>query len=116
MAAACVATTCVLTAYMAASTVHLVSMEVIEGPISTRRKWTMVAVMWIKAVINVAVKALWTMKPGTGSDEDTAGKPLRAVVPVWSAAVRGVVEVPIRANGRHSDIDRDLGGCRACNA
>jgi hypothetical protein len=36
-----------------ASITHLVSVEVIEGRLSTLRMWTNVAVMWIEAVINV---------------------------------------------------------------
>ena len=105
MAAACVAA-----AYVTAARTHLVSMEVIEGLVSTSRKWTTVAVMWIEAVINVAVEFVGVVEPGTGSDEDASGEPLGPVVPVWSAVVRGVVEVAIRANRRCSDIDGDLGG------
>jgi len=108
--AACVA------ACVAAPITHLVSAEVIEGLVSTSRKWTTVAVMWIEAVIHVAVEVVGAMEPGAGSDKDTAAEPLRPVVPVWSAVVRGVVEVAIRANRRCSDIDGNLGGCRARDA
>jgi hypothetical protein len=41
---------------VAAPITHLVSTEVIEGVVSTFRVWTMVAVMWIEAVVNVAVE------------------------------------------------------------
>src|SRR5258706_16442270 len=95
---------------------HLVPREVIEGFVPTSRNWTTVAMMWIEAVINVAVKACGAVKPGTGSDEDTAAEPLGAVVPVWSAAVRGIVEVAIRAHRRCSDTDGDLGGGRTRGA
>jgi hypothetical protein len=106
--AACVAAACV-----AAPVTHLVSVEVIEGLVSSSRKWTTVAMMWIEAVINVAVEVVGAVEPGAGSDEDASGEPLGPVVPVWSAAVRGVVEVAIRASRRCSDIDGDLGRCRA---
>jgi hypothetical protein len=116
VAAASVAAARVAAVCVTAASTHLVSMEVIEGSVSTSRKWTMVAMMWIEAVINVAVKACGAVKPGTGSDEDTAAKPCGAVVPVWSAAVRGIVEVAVRANRRCSNVDGDLGGCRARDA
>ncbi len=44
--AACV-TYVTYAAYVAASITHFVSVEVIEGLISTRRMWTLIAVMWI---------------------------------------------------------------------
>jgi len=46
---------------VAASITHLVSVEVIEGLFSTVRMWTNVAVLWIEAVINVAVEVAGTM-------------------------------------------------------
>jgi len=116
MTAACVAAARVAAVYVTAASTHLISMEVIEGFVSTSRNWTTVAVMWIEAVINVPVKACGAVKPGTGSDEDTAAEPLRAVVPIWSAVVRGRVEVAVRANRRCSNVDGDLGGGRARDA
>jgi hypothetical protein len=116
MVAVCVAAAWMAAAYVTAATTHLVSMEVIEGLISTSRKWTMVAVMWIEVVINIAVEVVGAVEPWAGSDEDTAAKPLGAVLPVWSAVVRGVVEVAIRTSRRCSDIDRDLGWCKAWDA
>src|SRR6266481_5956070 len=95
---------------------HLVSAEVIEGFVSTSRKWTTVAMMWIEAVIHVAVEIVGAMEPGSRSNKDTAGEPLGPVVPVWSAVVRGSVEIAIRANRRRSDIDGNLGGCRVRDA
>jgi hypothetical protein len=61
-------------ACMAAATTHLVSVEVVEGHVSTSRKWTTVAVMWIEAVINVAVEVVATVEPGADSDEDAAAE------------------------------------------
>jgi hypothetical protein len=52
-------------ACVAAPITHLVSAEVIEGLVSTFRKWATVAVMWIEAVINVAVEFVgpWNQGP-----------------------------------------------------
>src|SRR5712671_363083 len=114
----CVASpTCVAsTACVAASITHLVTAEMIEGLISTLRMWTNVAVMWVEAVINVAAEVVGAVEPRASSEEHTAVEPLGSVVPIWGAAVRGNVVVAIRANRRCSDIDRDLSGCRACDA
>src|SRR5258707_12179863 len=100
MASACVAAACVTAACVTAATTHLVSVEVIEGLVSTSRKWTPVAVMWIEAVINVAAEVVSAVEPGAGSDEDAAGKPLRSIVPVWGAVVCRIVEEAIRPNRR----------------
>jgi hypothetical protein len=113
MATARVAAACMSAAYMTAARTHLVSMEVIEGLVSTSRKRTTVAVMWIEVVINVAVEVVGTVEPGSGSDEDSSAEPLWPVVSVWSAAVRGIVEVTIWANRRCSDIDGNLSRRRA---
>jgi len=100
----------------AAAVTHLVSVEVIEGLVSTVRMWTSVSVMWIEAVINVAVEVAGAAEPRAGSDEDAAAEPFGPVVPVWRAVVRGHIVVAIRANRFCSDVDGDLSGCRARNA
>jgi hypothetical protein len=101
------AATVTAAARVTAPITHLVPMEVIEGLVSMLRNWTAVSVVWIKAVVHVAVKACGAMEPGAGSDKDTAGEPLGSVVPVGSAAVRRIVEIPIRARGRYPDINGD---------
>jgi hypothetical protein len=88
----------------------------IEGVVSTFRMWTSVTVMWVEAVINVAVKVARTMKPGAGSDEHSAAEPLRPIVAVRGAIVRREVVVAIRADRTGSDIYGDLGGRRARDA
>jgi hypothetical protein len=114
VAAAFMASTFVASAFsVGASITYLVSVEVIEGRLSTLRLWTNVAVMWIEAVINVAAEVVGAVEPRAGSDEHAAVKPLGTVVPIWGAAVGGEVVVAIRTSRLWSDIDRDLGGCRA---
>src|SRR5260370_40780515 len=104
-------------AYVAAASItHFVSVEVIEGLISTRRMWTFVAVMWIEAVINVAAELVGAVEPRAGSDEHAVVEPLGPVVPVWGAGVWREVVEPIRANRLWPDIDGDPGGCRARDA
>jgi hypothetical protein len=88
----------------------------IEGLISTRRMWTNVAVMWIEAVINVAVELVGAVEPRASSDEHATVEPLGPVVTIWGAVVWGEVVKAIRANRLWSDIDGDLGRCRLRDA
>jgi hypothetical protein len=101
---------------VAASITHLVSVEVIKGLVSTIRMWTSVALMRIEAVINVAVEVVRTVEPRAGSDEHAAAEPLRPIVSVGGAIVRGEIVIAVRACWLRSDVDGDLGGCRVRNA
>ena len=98
VASASVASACVASACVAAPITHLVSVEVIKGLISTVGMWTTVAVIWIEAVIDVAVEVVGPVEPRSGSDENAAVEPLGPVVPVWRAVVRSDVVVAIRTN------------------
>jgi hypothetical protein len=69
----------------------------------------MVAVMRVKAVVDVAVEAVRAMEPGTGSKKHAADKPVRAIVAVGRAVIRSIVEVAIGAAGFYSNADTDLG-------
>jgi hypothetical protein len=95
---------------------HFVSVEMIKGLVSTLRMWTLVAVMWIETVINVAVEIVGAVEPGASSDEHATVEPLGPVVPVWRAVVWFEIVVAIRASRFCSDIDRDLRRWRARNA
>jgi hypothetical protein len=96
-----------------ASITHFVSTEVIERSVSVFRTWTSVAVMWIEAVINVAVEVVRTVEPRTGSDEHTAIEPLWPVVSVRSTVIRREVVVAVRAYWFRANVDGDLSGSRA---
>jgi hypothetical protein len=99
-------------ARMAAAITHLVTVEMIEGLISMFGMWTSVAVMWIKAIINVAAELVGAVEPGTGSDEQATVEPLGSVVSIWGAVIWGEVVKAIRANWLWSDIDGYLSRCR----
>ena len=98
-------------AYVAAAVARFVSMEVVERLFSAPGEWAMIAVMWVVAVIDVAIEAARAVKPGTGSDKQAPCEPVRAVVAVGRAIIRSVVEVAIGANGRptNSDANGNLG-------
>ena len=66
---------------------HLISVKVIEWPVSMLRERTVIAMMWIEAVIHMAIEVISAMEPGTGSGKDAPVEPLGPVIPVWSAGV-----------------------------
>jgi hypothetical protein len=59
-------------AYVALAIMRLVSVEVVEGLSSVWRKRSMITMTRIVAVVDVAIKAVGSMKPGAGSNKDPA--------------------------------------------
>jgi hypothetical protein len=102
-----------VTADVALAITHFVSAKVVEGLITMLRKGTVVAVLWVEAVVHMAVEAMRAMEPGASSDKDTTAEPLRPIVAVWGAVVWGVVEVAVRTDRRYPDIDIDRSRYRA---
>jgi hypothetical protein len=96
-------------AYVALTIMCLVGMEVVEwlGPAFGQR--TVVAVPWVKPVVDVAVETVGTVEPWSGADEDAADEPVGTVVTVGRAVIGRVVEVAIWANRGYSDADGNLG-------
>jgi hypothetical protein len=74
--------------------------------------------MRIKAVVNMAVKAVTAVKPRASSKKHAANKPIGPIVAVRSTVIWGIVEVPVRAHGSHSNVyaDTDLGWRHRCTA
>jgi hypothetical protein len=94
-------------ANVASAIPRLVSLEVVEALRPALWQRSNVSVMRIKAVVNMAVKAVTAVKPGASSNKYPANKPIGPIVSVRSAVIRGIVEVPVRAYGSHSDIYAD---------
>jgi hypothetical protein len=96
---------------VASAITGLVSLEVVEALRPALRQRSNVTVVRIKAIVDVAPEAVRSVKPGAGSDKHAANKPIRPVITVRSAVIRGIVEVPVRADGSRSDVyaDRNLG-------
>jgi hypothetical protein len=90
----------------------LVRVEVGECLLPVGGHWPVVTVMRIVTVIDVAVEAAGTVEPGASADEDPADEPIRPVVAIGSAAIRGVVEVSVGAHRGYPNVDRDLSWCR----
>jgi hypothetical protein len=105
-------------AFVAASIAHFISFEISRGSgmlwsrsLAALRHWAFVAVIGMEVIIHMTAKVGGTMKPGSGTDEDAAGKPFRAVVSVRSAAIGRCVVVAIGALRSYADIDADLSLC-----
>lgn len=62
----------------------------------------------IVCAVNVTAEAYRSVKPGAGSEEDSAGKPRRSVIAERGASIGCVVVIAVGANGLDSDIDGDL--------
>ena len=65
----------------------------------------------VEAVIHVTMEALWAVKPLAGADEDTARKPLRAIVAIGCAVEGGNIVVAVGAIGRNADVNCYLSAC-----
>jgi hypothetical protein len=59
----------------------------------------------IEMMVDVSIKVLGAVEPGSRADEYPAIKPLGAIVAVWSAIIRWNFVVAIRTNGRRADVD-----------
>ena len=105
-------------AYVSSTIPRLVSLEVVEALRPARRQRAIVTVMRIKAVVDMAEKASRSVKPRACSNKYPSNKPIRPVVAIRSAVIRGIVEVSVRTHGSWSDVyvNRDLGLRHRCRA
>jgi hypothetical protein len=103
-------------AYVALRIMRLVSLEVVELLASARRQRSMIPVMRIIAIVDVAIKAVRAVEPGAGSEEHAAHKPIRPIVAVGRTVIRSIVEVAVGADWRHSNTDGNLGWRQGCAA
>jgi hypothetical protein len=94
-------------AYVASAIPRLVSLEVVEALRPAPRQRSRVTMMGIKAVVDMAVKAVRAVKPGASSKKHPANKPIGPIVAVWSTVVWFIVEIPVRAYWSHADVYAD---------
>jgi hypothetical protein len=94
-------------AYVASAISCLVCLEVVEALRSAFRQRSSVTVMRIKAVVDMAEKAVWSVKPGASSKKHPANKPIGPVIAIRSTVIGCIVEVPVRTHGSRSDVDAD---------
>jgi hypothetical protein len=86
----------------------LIALEVVELLRATSRKRSAVAIARIIPVIYVPIETMRSMEPRPCSDKHASVKPIRPIVPIRSAVIRLIVEVPVRAIRRNADPDNNL--------
>ena len=97
-------------AYMALAIARFVSLEVLERLRAAARHGSGITVMRVIAVVDVAVESVGAVEPGADSDEGSASKPVRAIVPVRGTIIGCVVEVPVRTGRSDPNADTNLCG------
>jgi hypothetical protein len=103
-------------AYVALGIMRLVSLEVVELLSAARGQRSMVAMMRIVAIVDVAIEAVRTVEPGSSSNKYPARKPIRPVVAVGRTVIRSVVEIPVRTHRSHSNVNGNLRRRQTCAA
>jgi hypothetical protein len=105
-------------AYVASPIPRLVCLEVVEALRPALRQRSSITVMRIKAVVDMAEKAVRAVKPGASSKKHPANEPIGPVVSVWSTVIWGIVEVPVRTHRGRADVyaDGNLGSRHGCTA
>jgi hypothetical protein len=103
-------------AYVALPVPRLVCVEVVELLRPALRDRSGVSVMRIIAVVDVAIKAVMAVKPGTSSNEQPASEPIRPIVAVGRTVIWGIVEVAVGAHRRHSNVNGNLSRRHGCGA
>ena len=98
-------------ANMASSIPRFIRLKVVEWLHPAFRHRPFIAVTRIVAVINVAIEAMRTVEPWAGSNENPANEPVRPIVAVGSTAIRGIIEVPVWAHRRDTNVNRHLSWC-----
>ena len=97
-------------ANMAVPIPRLIGLEVIEWMRPAIGQRSVISVARIKTVVNVSVKSVRPVEPGTCPDENSAYEPVGPIVTIWSTIIGSIVKVPVRAHRRDADVDGNL--CR----
>jgi hypothetical protein len=96
-------------AHVALVIMRLVRVEVVELLCPARGQRSVIPMMRIIAIVDMAIKPVGTVEPGTSSNEHPTRKPIRTIVPIGCAIIRSVVKVPVGAYRCHSNVDGNLG-------
>ena len=97
-------------AYMAVPISRLVGLEVIERMRTAIRQRPVISMARIKTVVNVSVKSVRPMEPGTCSNENSTYEPVGPIVAIRSTIIGSVIEIPVGAHRGDADVDGNL--CR----
>ena len=86
----------------------LIPLEVVERAVAIGRHWPTVSIARVVAVIHVPVESGTSVVPRSRPDKQSAGKPVRPVIPIRRATVRSIVEVSVRTRRRNADPHHNL--------
>ena len=89
-----------------------VGVEVVELAFAASGQRPDITMMRVKAVVDVAVETMRAMEPRACAEKHPPNEPIWSIVAIRRTVIWGVVKVPVRANGRHSNTDGYLACCR----
>jgi hypothetical protein len=82
-----------------------VRVEMVERLLAFHRKWSVVAVVRIVSVVDMAIKSVRAVEPGASPDEHPTGKPVRPIVAIGCAFIGSIVKIAIGTNRWCSNAD-----------
>jgi hypothetical protein len=88
-----------------------VSVEMVEGLRAPYRKRSVVAVVRIVAVVDMAIKSVRAVEPGARPDEHPTSKPIRPIVTIGCTVIGRIVEIAIGTNRWYPNVDGHLRRC-----
>ena len=102
--------------FVTAAIANLVAFEVVVfvetigrlGFLAALWHFAYVAIVRMKAVVDMAAEVIFAMKPRTRANEHSAVKPFRVVVAIGCAGIRRGVIVAIRTLGGRANFNSDL--------
>jgi hypothetical protein len=95
-------------AWIAMGIMRRVGVETVERLLPAGWKRSAVTVMRIVAVIHMAIKVGWSVKPWTGANEHPANEPIGPVVSIGCTIIWRIGEVAVGAYRRRPDVDGNL--------
>jgi hypothetical protein len=93
--------------HVTAAVPRLIRVEVSERLRAAFRKWPVIPMASVPAVVHMANKARRAVEPGAGANEYSTDEPIRPIVAIGRAVVWRVIEVPVRTDRRRPNIDAD---------
>jgi hypothetical protein len=87
---------------------NLIKVPIGIGSVARVRSWPMVSVLGMEMVIHMTMEAFRSVEPWPGADENSAGKPFRAIVAIGGTCVWWNIVVSIRTRRRDTDVDAHL--------
>jgi hypothetical protein len=98
-------------AYMAMPILRLVGMEMTKRLLASYRHWSVVAVVGVVAVVDMAIKSVRAVEPGASPDEQSTSKPVRPIVTIGCTIIGSIVEIAIGTNRWCPNADGHLRRC-----